>query len=60
MSPEIVEEAAELIEHIKAAVADEVEVLEQEATPKKKVVAKKAPSTKVKAATPKASKADKA
>lgn len=57
MSPEIVEEAAELIEHIKAAVADEVE--EQDATPKKKVVAKKASSTKVKAAAPKTSKADK-
>ncbi len=62
MSPEIVEEAAELIEHIKAAVADEVEALE-EATPKKKVVAKKAPSktTKTpKVSVPKARKADKA
>ncbi|CAN4265919.1 Sun tRNA and rRNA cytosine-C5-methylases [Methylophilaceae bacterium] len=60
MSPETVEEAVEIIEHIKLAVADELEVLEQEAVPKKIVVAKKAPSIKVKAAAPKVSKADKA
>ena len=60
MSPETVDEAVEIIEHTKLAVADELEVLEQEAVPKKTVVAKKAPSTKVKAAAPKVSKADKA
>jgi 16S rRNA (cytosine967-C5)-methyltransferase len=60
MSPETVDEAVEIIEHTKLAVADELEVLEQEAVPKKIVVAKKAPSIKVKAAAPKVSKADKA
>lgn len=60
MLPETVEEATEIIEHIKPALADKVEMLEQEAVPKGNVVAKKAPSTKVKAAAPKVSEADKA
>lgn len=60
MLPETVEEATEIIEHIKPALADKVEMLEQEAVPKGNVVAKKAPSTKVKAAAPKVSEVDKA